>query len=301
MSSTIFELYKVLESKVFSILKDSNKLQNIVNNYVGKVYEVASITKKAHVIAVDSSFLEIHYTTYLRSIISIAGLCSYKKPLIMIKISPLIGNELADEAKALEYKIANKLLSEINDEENLVIILIDGLLSSGSYRCLRELKRLLSNAKSRNCVVLAHTKYCTEYRYINNTLSIDENLIIYLIMKKYREVTSSERPLFMMPKITYVKGIEEKVGITYVQYRVNSLPILIEYLPHNSPYISESICTISRLCNSEFFSGYPLPLYIVDKLCKITLNDVEFIKFLVNKLTPPLTLHTNFKYFLKHF
>ncbi|OYT25768.1 MAG: hypothetical protein B6V02_02895 [Thermoprotei archaeon ex4572_64] len=157
MSSTIFELYKVLESKAFSILKDSNKLQNIINNYVDKVYEAASIVKKAHIVAVDSSFLEIHYTTYLRSIISIAGLCSFKKPLIMIRISSLVGSELTDEAKALEFKIANKLLLEIDNKESLVIVLIDGLLSSGSYRCLREMKRLLSNVKSRNCVVLAHT------------------------------------------------------------------------------------------------------------------------------------------------
>lgn len=221
-------------------------------------------------VAVDSGFSEITYAGARLGLINVVGM-EFRSRERRSLLSPIVlgkSMELPVEARAAEFEVATQLMESRRD----CLVLLDGTikLSTPSERYIRAKSMLLSTARSSNAIVLAHSKDVTINRYTE--LDIDERMPLFVAMEKNRAVDKYNGVLITAPLIL------DELSIFYVQYKPHLLPIYVESI--NPPDLSP-LTTISKLITGE---GYPIPLYIVDRLSKLGNETIKYMKLSIAKL-----------------
>jgi len=222
------------------------------------------------IVAVDSGFSEITYAGARLGLINVVGI-EFKSRERRMHFSPAVldkSMELSVEARAAEFEVATQLMESRRD----CLVLLDGTikLSTPSERYARAKSMLLSTARSSNATVLAHSKDVTINRYTE--LDIDERMPLFIAMEKNRAVDKYHGALATVPLIL------DELSIFYVQYRPHLLPIYVEAI---NPFDPSQLPIISKLVTGE---GYPIPLYIVDRLSKLGNETIKYVKLSIAKL-----------------
>ncbi len=222
-------------------------------------------------IAVDSGFAEVTYAGARLGIINAVGMEFVSKSKMTVLKPLLLGKsiELSVEARAVEFDVAAQLISA---SRGGCVVLLDGTvrLNTDSGEYLRAKSILLSTARNRGAAVLAHSKDVTVNRY--SGLDIDERMPLFVAMEENRQADGYAGVVLTVPIS------DGDLSSFYVQYKPHLLPMYVEAIEPLDPAV---LALIGDLTTRE---GYPLPLYVVDRLSKLSGDVIRYVKLSISKL-----------------
>jgi len=228
-------------------------------DHVDIITEVEPKYGPVETLSVDSGFAVIHYHGMELGIVNCAALLLGSRSRVFSRLS-LINNEgpIEEKAMGMEVEFAAGILRELK----VPLVLMDGpLLGRGSLNLLAAAKSVLGYVKearaSRYSQLLDGDAGVFFRKWVG---SVREGLLVSMIMELRRR-EGSRGVLITKP----VKLREEGILGFYVQYTPRSLPVYVESLGDYSVVVD----SVARLASLSI-SGYPLPLYLVDKLARVS-------------------------------
>lgn len=211
------------------------------------------------VAAVDSGFTPIKYLGLIIGLINVTAVI-LPESVSSKFIAKVINNEdnIGLIARTEELNLANELLDSSD------VVLMDGPLISEDHD-FTALSSLINKALSTNHYVLSFTKEIRINRIIDKLLNvnypINESSLFFALFERFRHSHGSNGTLITTP-VTLRAGI---VGF-YMQVYDGSPPIYVEASDNvlKDPGVLSSV---SLMMSRE---NYPIPLYIADKLSKVS-------------------------------
>ena len=253
LESLIGGVYKLSEVELAQI---SAELDNL--NIKDIIIEINSNANDYSTAAVDSGFIPVKYLGVIVGLINVVNvlLPGNARSRFLVRV--------VDNLESLE-KLAK--IEELNSAVDLLkdyeLVLMDGPLVINDNDSSR-LSTIINRALSTGHYVLSFTKEVRINRISNKLMNIEKQVnevaLFFTLFERFREKDS--RSVLITTPVNVVSGV---VGF-YMQANAGSPPVYVE-ASENVVRNLEVLGAVSLMMSRE---NYPIPLYVADKLSKIS-------------------------------
>ncbi len=253
LESLIGGVYKLSEVELAQI---SAELDNL--NIKDIIIEINSNANDYNTAAVDSGFIPVKYLGVIVGLINVVNvlLPGNARSRFLVRV--------VDNLESLE-KLAK--IEELNSAVDLLkdyeLVLMDGPLVINDNDSSR-LSTIINRALSTGHYVLSFTKEVRINRISNKLMNIEKQVnevaLFFTLFERFREKDS--RSVLITTPVNVVSGV---VGF-YMQANAGSPPVYVE-ASENVVRNLEVLGAVSLMMSRE---NYPIPLYVADKLSKIS-------------------------------
>ncbi len=283
LGNLVSEVYKFVELEVSRYYSDDAR--DLCDIIALESISADGVREICSVYAVDSGISQIYCRGIALGLINTVVVSSRRRPYNIILVTAHLGDQLSRYARCVELEA----LANIADQKRSLAF-VDGPISpllKESEHCT-NVRRALSKLLSSGVTVLAYVK-SSQHRYYVSNVAQERLLVYYCMLRRRLSERDFESVMIARPKL-----LADGLYVTYVQYLPSASPIAVEVATSSSK-IDDVMRDVVRLtyplCSTSTCTGYPIVLYIADRLSKVSKSMVDFVVHALSKLTSSTAHH----------